>query len=80
MALVCRTFSRSWKACNLATVPLARAVHSSPQTHAPAPDKSYRFVVCGAGAGGLAIGSTLGRKYGPGKLAIIDPSEVSVLL
>ena len=39
-------------------------------------DQSYQFVVCGAGAGGLAMASILGRRFGPDKLAIIDPAEV----
>lgn len=39
-------------------------------------DQSYQFVVCGAGAGGLAMASILGRRFGPDKLAIIDPAKV----
>jgi len=39
---------------------------------------SYRFVVAGGGAGGLAIASSLTRKYGDGNVAVIEPSEVSV--
>ena len=39
-------------------------------------DRSYQFVVCGAGAGGLAVASILGRRFGPDKLAILDPAEV----
>ena len=41
-------------------------------------DQSYQFVVCGAGAGGLAVASILGRRFGPDKLAIIDPEEVGM--
>ena len=69
MALRC--FPRSWSCSSaLSTV---RALHVSPQRNV---DRSYQFVVCGAGAGGLAVGSTLGRKFGPGKLAVIEPREV----
>ena len=67
-------FSRYWTR-NLLAVSLARSLHATPQSNAA--DKSYQFVVCGAGAGGLAVGSTLCRKFGPGKVAIIEPSEVS---
>lgn len=35
-----------------------------------------QFVVCGAGAGGLAVASRLGRKFGEGKVTIVDPAEV----
>ena len=41
-------------------------------------DLSYQFVVCGAGAGGLAVSSILGRRFGPGKVGIIDPADVGV--
>lgn len=37
--------------------------------------RSYRFAVCGAGAGGLAVGSALARRFGPGQLALIEPAE-----
>ena len=40
---------------------------------------SYRFLVAGGGAGGLAIASSLARKYGDGNVAVIEPSEVSLL-
>ncbi len=76
MSLVCRAYLRSWRACNPAAVCVARALHSSPQARS-APDKSYQFVVCGAGSGGLAVGATLARKFGRGSLAVIEPSEVS---
>jgi len=39
-------------------------------------NESYRFVVAGGGAGGLAIASSLARKYGEGSVAVIEPSEV----
>lgn len=42
-------------------------------------DRSFQFVVCGGGAGGLAVGSSLARRFGPGKVAIIEPAEVSSL-
>ena len=40
-------------------------------------DKSYKFVVCGAGPGGLAVASSLGRRFGEKSLAIIEPADVS---
>ena len=39
-------------------------------------DKSYQFVVCGGGPGGLAVAASLGRRFGPGQLAVIEPSTV----
>jgi hypothetical protein len=42
----------------------------------PAVDKSSQFVVCGAGAGGLAVAARLGRKFGEGKLTVVEPAEV----
>lgn len=41
-----------------------------------AADKSYQFVVCGGGPGGLAVASSLGRRFGKGSLAVIEPSDV----
>lgn len=38
--------------------------------------ESYRFVVAGGGAGGLAIASSLARKHGEGSVAVIEPSQV----
>ena len=43
-------------------------------------DQSYQFVVCGAGAGGLAVASILRRRFGPDKLVIIDPAEVGSIV
>ena len=39
-------------------------------------DKAYKFVVVGGGTGGLAVSNTLGRRFGAGKVAVIEPSEV----
>ena len=39
---------------------------------------SYRFVVVGGGAGGLAVASTLSRRFGKGATAIVEPCEVCV--
>ena len=39
-------------------------------------NESYRFVVAGGGAGGLAIASSLARKHGEGSVAVIEPSQV----
>ncbi|CAI8018762.1 Sulfide:quinone oxidoreductase, mitochondrial [Geodia barretti] len=38
-------------------------------------DKSYKFVVCGAGPGGLAVASSLGRRFGEKSIAIIEPAD-----
>jgi len=37
--------------------------------------QSFKFVVVGAGSGGLSISSTLARKFPPHATAIIEPSE-----
>ena len=39
-------------------------------------DQSFRFVVCGAGTGGLAVASTLADKFGEGNVAVIEPADV----
>ena len=55
-----------------------RFLHGTPaQRYGAAADKSYQFVVCGGGAGGLAVASSLGRRFGRGKLAVIEPADVS---
>ena len=53
-----------------------RSLHSGRPLQAA--DKSYQFVVCGGGAGGLAVASSLGRRFGEGTLAVIEPSSVRV--
>ena len=50
-----------------------RSLHSGRPHHA---DRSYQFVVCGGGPGGLAVASSLGRRFGEGRLAVIEPSDV----
>lgn len=40
-------------------------------------EQSFRFVVCGGGTGGLAVASTLARRFGDGSVAVVEPSEVS---
>ena len=40
---------------------------------------SYRFVVCGGGTGGLAVASSLARRFGEKQVAVIEPSDVSVV-
>lgn len=52
----------------------ARSFHSGRPLRAA--DKSYQFVVCGGGPGGLAVASSLGRRFGKGSLALIEPSDV----
>ena len=54
----------------------SRALHSSCVVQKPEVQSS-QFVVCGAGAGGLAVASRLGRKFGDGKVTIVEPAEVS---
>ena len=78
MAL-CKLLRPSRCSWNRGIVPYfcSRSLHLS--TGSAAEDKSYRFVVCGAGAGGLAVGSSLGRRFGPGQLAVIEPAEVSAV-
>lgn len=39
--------------------------------------ESYKFLVCGGGAGGLAVASSLARRFGPSQVAVIEPSDVS---
>ena len=50
-----------------------RTLHSTPSVHVDA----SKFVVCGAGAGGLAIAARLCRKFGEGQVSIVDPAEVT---
>lgn len=52
-----------------------RGLQTSPIAHA-AVDSSSQFLVCGAGAGGLAVAARLCRQFGEGKVTILDPSEV----
>ena len=40
-------------------------------------DEYSRFVVCGAGAGGLAMAARLGRKFGEGNVIVVDPADVN---
>ena len=51
-----------------------RAFHSS--RLARAEQHSYQFVVAGGGAGGLAVASTLANKFGAGRVAVVEPSDV----
>lgn len=51
-----------------------RAFHSS--RLAKAQQHSYQFVVAGGGAGGLAVASTLTNKFGTGRVAVVEPSDV----
>ena len=41
-------------------------------------DKSYKLVVVGGGAGGCATAAMFSRKLGPGNVAVIEPSDVSI--
>ena len=49
--------------------------HSTPSARAQL-DHTHQFVVVGGGAGGLAVGSWIRRKYGENSLAIIEPADV----
>lgn len=51
----------------------ASLLHTTPSS-AVSLDDSHRFVVVGGGAGGLAVGSWIGRKYGAENLAIVEPA------
>ena len=41
-------------------------------------DKSYKLVVVGGGTGGCATAAMFSRKLGPGSVAVIEPSDVSI--
>lgn len=63
--------------CTGKSLARARGVHTSSVQQSPASvEESSQFVVCGAGAGGLAVAARLGRKFGEGKVTIVDPAEV----
>ena len=53
----------------------ARGLHVGAPRCAAA-ERSYQFVVCGGGPGGLAVAASLGRRFGEGKVAVIEPSDV----
>ena len=40
---------------------------------------SYKCVVLGGGAGGCAMASKMARKFGAGKVAVVEPHDVSIL-
>ena len=55
----------------------SQAMHTSGVVESSASvDESSQFVVCGAGAGGLAVAARLGRRFGEGRVTIVDPAEV----
>ena len=56
--------------------PATRAAFRPFSSTAVRNNESYRFVVAGGGAGGLAIASSLVRKHGEGSVAVIEPSQV----
>lgn len=39
---------------------------------------SHRFVICGGGTGGLAVASSLARRFGEKQVAVIEPNDVSL--
>ena len=40
--------------------------------------ESYKFLVCGGGTGGLAVASSLARRFGESQIAVVEPSDVSI--
>jgi len=40
--------------------------------------RSYRMVVVGGGTAGCAIGNKFGSYFGEGKVAVVEPSDVSL--
>ena len=59
----------------------ARTALSVIQTHGVSSEKnspaSYQCVVIGGGTGGCAMASKMSRKLGKGKVAVIEPAQVS---
>ncbi len=49
--------------------------HSTPSARTKL-DQAHQFVVVGGGAGGLAVGSWIRRKFGENSVAIIEPADV----
>ncbi|XP_071825889.1 sulfide:quinone oxidoreductase, mitochondrial-like [Apostichopus japonicus] len=50
--------------------------YSTAAEPASSPQKEYKFVVAGAGSGGMAMANALTRKFGKGKVAVVEPSEL----
>jgi len=73
LSKVSRTSKIQWRWAP-AVLSSARGLHTTQRRDGA--DRSFQFVVCGAGAGGLVVGSTLARRFGRGKLAVIEPAEV----
>ena len=73
MALPIRVSSR------VSLSPVTRGTVRSLSSTVARNNESYRFVVAGGGAGGLAIASSLARKHGEGSVAVIEPSQVMVV-
>lgn len=40
---------------------------------------SYKFLICGGGTGGLAVASSLARRFGESQVAVIEPKDVSTI-
>lgn len=75
MATECLVLSRGCSGrLRLLAAGTVRSFHNGRPLRAA--DKSYQFVVCGGGPGGLAVASSLGRRFGKGSLAVIEPSDV----
>ena len=68
-------------ACIRFSIPRLGVVSRSRSVHLASinkqPDNGYKFVICGGGAGGLAVASSLARRFGEKQVAVIEPSDVS---
>ena len=55
-----------------------RGIHTTSAVTAAA--TSHRFVVCGGGTGGLAVASSLARRFGEKQVAVVEPSDVNLFM
>ena len=76
MALIARSRLSSPAVLRALQVLSGRGLHTSGSPLLSESDKSFDFVVCGGGAGGLAVASSLSKRFGEGKVAVIEPAEV----
>lgn len=56
--------------------PLQRNVRGLHVNSTMAKESTYKFLICGGGTGGLAVASSLARRFGENQVAVIDPSDV----
>ena len=66
----------------MASVSICRNTIQRRLMHVSATDfkDAYKFVICGGGAGGLAVASSLARRFGEKQVAVIEPSDVSRII